>query len=383
MPKNGPTPPSPHNPAVFDLCPLFLLLVIGVTIVAEVNALKVGLPLPHHGALLCSADRTAGVRRAVRRDSRATHCARLVLRCDRCTDIACGHAIMPWASAQTIHALPHVYDPQVASLDAALGFQPSFVMGESSCDIPPLRRFVSSSTPRSYFLLPSLPPWRPASGAVWAWAHCHLSGHRRGWFPNLPSTPVIGPAPNFGDAFPYHTALAHLPAPRNCMPSLHTAWVLMAFLATRGMPWQIRVATAIAAAGTMITTLGAGEHYLTDLVVACPFVLLVRGLCASELPMLTRERFGAGLIGAALVAVWGLAVRGVITPATVPGLVPAAMLITVTVSLWLERDLARATDALLETKEVPSSGAAFAQNGSEPSGGGIVVSLTPGHCDTL
>ena len=81
------------------------------------------------------------------------------------------------------------------------------------------------------------------------------------------------------------------------MPSLHTAWVLLAFLKTRGMPWPIRALNVFAAAGTMIRAFGAGEHCLTDLVVACPFVPLVRALCASELP--ARERYMPFLIGVA------------------------------------------------------------------------------------
>jgi hypothetical protein len=164
--------------------------------------------------------------------------------------------------------------------------------------------------------------------------------------------PVVGPAPHFGGAFPFATARRFLPAPRNAMPSLHTAWVLMAFLATRGMAFPIRLITGVAVVGTMIATLGSGEHYLTDLIVACPFVLLIRALCATELPFTAPARFGSLSIGAALMLVWGLAVRGVIAPSDVSGLVPVAMVVTVAISFWWEHKLALACGSCLPRVEV-------------------------------
>jgi hypothetical protein len=355
-------PPSPHNPAVFDLCPLFLLLVIVSMLIAEVDAAAVGLPPPHgnfsgFGLLLeflvfavpfavTSKPRTA-------RDWLYVVTAALIL--------PLGNEIMPWATTQTIEALPHVYDSQVASLDAALGVQPSFMIGEIFVRHP----IVTSICEYCYAAVVF-----PA--ALVAAMEARI-GRRMGLgalptflviagvgFPIYHLLPVVGPAPHFGSAFPFPTASAHLPAPRNCMPSLHTAWVLMAFLTTRDMPWQIRAVTAFAAAGTMITTLGAGEHYLTDLVVACPFVLLIRALCATELPIAARERWGSCLIGLALIIAWGLAVRGIVAPASTLGLVPSAMLATVIISLCLERNLTRAAEARLESAAIPSNGPAFA-----------------------
>jgi len=154
--------------------------------------------------------------------------------------------------------------------------------------------------------------------------------------------PVIGPASNFIGSYPYPALFGHDPGPRNAMPSCHTAWVVMAFLTSRGMHWSIRAVIAVAAIGTMIATLGTGAHYLTDLVVACPFVLLVRAVCAIELSLMAPERIGPALSGAGMIAAWGLAVLGVVAPAAIPGLVPAAMLATVVASFWLEHKLALA-----------------------------------------
>ncbi|MEI7710838.1 MAG: hypothetical protein WCI94_05360, partial [Rhodospirillales bacterium] len=89
--------------------------------------------------------------------------------------------------------------------------------------------------------------------------------------------------------------------------------------------------------------LGSGAHYLLDLVVACPFVLLVRGLGAIELPVLARQRVEACLMGAALVGAWGLAVRGAVHPTA---LIPAAMVVTVVMSGRWESRLAQAEAAI-------------------------------------
>ena len=349
------TAPLPHNPAVFNLCPLFLLLVIASILVAEVDAVMTGLIPPHQDmsalvllmeTLVVGTPLAMTAKPRTARDWFYVTTAALI--------IPFGNEIMPWASAQTIQALPHVYDPQVASLDATLGLQPSFVMGEIFLGHPAFASICK-------FLYAAV-----VFPALFVGAMEARVGRRMGLgtlptflviagvgFPIYHLLPVVGPAPHFGPGFPLPTARAYLPAPRNCMPSLHTAWVLIAFLATRGMRWPVRALAAIAAAGTMLTTLGTGEHYLTDLVVACPFVLLVRALCASELPFMARERCGFCLIGVAFLFAWGLAVRGIIMPARVPGLVPAAMLATVTISLWLECDLARATGALRRNQTRP------------------------------
>jgi hypothetical protein len=99
--------------------------------------------------------------------------------------------------------------------------------------------------------------------------------------------PVCGPKFAFGPAFPFHPPDAALlsrdvllvpPAPRNAMPSLHFASALIAFLYARR---HGRIATAVAALfllGTILATMGTGEHYLVDLIVAIPVTLFVDAL---------------------------------------------------------------------------------------------------------
>ena len=119
----------------------------------------------------------------------------------------------------------------------------------------------------------------------------------------------------------------------------------MAFLTSRGMPLA-RVITGVWLAFMLLATLGFGEHYLTDLVCAAPFVLALRALCASDLSSSARPRRSAFLVGVAAFFVWGLSIRGAIHPAAVPGFVPAMMIATVTVCVAWERRLARAQGLL-------------------------------------
>lgn len=85
-------------------------------------------------------------------------------------------------------------------------------------------------------------------------------------------------APFFYAAFPA-VGPAHLgdpTAPRNCVPSLHLTWALLCvvYVAPR---WRWMAATF--AALTALATLGTGEHYLVDLVVAVPYTW---GICRLE-----------------------------------------------------------------------------------------------------
>ncbi|HEX3661355.1 MAG TPA: phosphatase PAP2 family protein [Acidobacteriaceae bacterium] len=80
------------------------------------------------------------------------------------------------------------------------------------------------------------------------------------------SFPAVGPA-HLGDPT----------APRNCIPSLHMTWALLCVVYV-ARPW--RWAAVLFAVLTALATLGTGEHYLIDLVVAVPYTW---GICRLEL----------------------------------------------------------------------------------------------------
>ncbi|GAA0602538.1 phosphatase PAP2 family protein [Streptomyces crystallinus] len=63
--------------------------------------------------------------------------------------------------------------------------------------------------------------------------------------------------------------------PRNCMPSLHTAWATAIFIHSRKGPAFLRYAGTFWLVATLTATLGFGYHYGVDLVAGVVFALTV------------------------------------------------------------------------------------------------------------
>jgi hypothetical protein len=127
--------------------------------------------------------------------------------------------------------------------------------------------------------------------------------------------PAIGPAHLFGTAFPFHplsTADAMrinlvpilTKGPRNAMPSLHMTWVLLVWWNSKGLRRWIRAIALFFVVLTVMATLGTGEHYFVDLVVAFPFSLMVQALCSYSLPFGSGERRTAFLFGTFATLTW-------------------------------------------------------------------------------
>ena len=87
--------------------------------------------------------------------------------------------------------------------------------------------------------------------------------------------PAVGPTyafPHGADA-PFDLVQVASTAPRNCMPSLHLSWALIALgYSTR---WPARVLLTVFAVLTGLATIGLGEHYVIDLLACVPFCLAV------------------------------------------------------------------------------------------------------------
>jgi hypothetical protein len=165
--------------------------------------------------------------------------------------------------------------------------------------------------------------------------------------------PGLGPLYVFGSRFPSHLpapgqfnlALYHGSGARNAMPSMHMTWALLVWWSA----WELTPLARFIATGfatlTFLATLGFGEHYLVDLIVAVPFVLLIEAICA-----LRRERrtaLGAGALGLALTLSWLLVLR---TPmvAQLPvwacwAMVVGTIAVTVPVQFALRRRLGAAS----------------------------------------
>ncbi len=81
---------------------------------------------------------------------------------------------------------------------------------------------------------------------------------------------VVPPVPDSVGPMPFDGI-----TPRNCMPSLHTAWALSLFIHSRGGPRWLRWGGTFWLVGTLIATLGLGAHYGIDLVAGAALCLTV------------------------------------------------------------------------------------------------------------
>jgi hypothetical protein len=211
---------------------------------------------------------------------------------------------------------PKTFDLFLVSFDSSLRVQFSFLMGQAFWTWPWLRFFCLVI----YIALP-LP-----LALVYA---AHLRGKKENAFAVMLAflvtgpfgilcynmVPAIGPAHLFGAAFPFHPLSAAeamrlnvvpilTTGPRNAMPSLHLAWVLLVWWNSRGLSRWIRAIAITFVILTAMATIGTGEHYFVDLVVAFPFSLMVQALCSYSLPIRSGERRTAFLLGTFVTLIW-------------------------------------------------------------------------------
>jgi hypothetical protein len=197
----------------------------------------------------------------------------------------------------TAKTRPDVLDAYVATADHALA-NPSWLVG----------RLVEATDPVSGVLLHLVYGQLPLAAAlVGLYQLRHVAAERR--FPqhHLVRTflaigllgpviymifPVVGPVFAYGadggrwavsDVWPDVLPQIGVPqpfrfnefTPRNCMPSLHTAWAVSLFLHTRkGARWM-RWAGTFWLVATLTATLGFGYHYGADLVAGVVFCLTI------------------------------------------------------------------------------------------------------------
>ncbi|MCL8010890.1 phosphatase PAP2 family protein [Streptomyces sp. AS02] len=209
----------------------------------------------------------------------------------------------------TAKTRPTVLDPYLAVADHALG-DPSWLAGRTLAAIGPIGTHVLDYVYAQLAV---------AAAVVALYQLRHVAAERR--FPrhHLVRTflviGLIGPAfymifPVVGPVFAYgpgasgtggvHWALAnlwpHTPppfsaphwmpydaiTPRNCMPSLHTAWATAIFIHTRKGPRLLRYAGTFWLVATLAATLGFGYHYGVDLIAGVVFALTIEAALRSH-----------------------------------------------------------------------------------------------------
>ncbi|MFH8899798.1 phosphatase PAP2 family protein [Streptomyces coeruleorubidus] len=199
---------------------------------------------------------------------------------------------------------PMVLDPYLAVADHALG-NPSWLVGRIVTATGPVgaraldyvyaqlavaavvvalyqlrhvaaeRRFPRHHLVRTFLVIGVLGPGIymifPVVGPIFAygadgghWAVANL-------WPDLP--PPIRAAPH---EIPFDEI-----TPRNCMPSLHTAWATAIFIHSRRGPRVLRYAGTFWLIATLTATLGFGYHYGVDLVAGVVFTLTIEAALRS------------------------------------------------------------------------------------------------------
>ncbi|MFE1444119.1 phosphatase PAP2 family protein [Streptomyces sp. NPDC058739] len=99
------------------------------------------------------------------------------------------------------------------------------------------------------------------------------------WAPEMPPTEPWAVATVWPHSFPSTAVPVPMPfdgiTPRNCMPSLHTAWAVAIFIHSRKGPRLLRFAGTFWLIATLAATLGFGYHYGADLVAGVVFTLTI------------------------------------------------------------------------------------------------------------
>lgn len=257
----------------------------------------------------------------------------------------------------TERANPKVLDLYLLSFDSSLRVQIAFLTGQAYALSP----WFKNAGMAFYIGLPMviamvyagqlLRDRKQAASAMLAFL---ITGPVGVLFYNL--LPAVGPIHIFLGQFPWkpiptEQATRLLVEPiavaglRNCMPSLHMTWVLLAWWYSRGLSvWERGIAMAFVVF-TAFATMGIGEHYLVDLVVAFPFAVFLQGLCALGLEGHDRARVTAVLYGLLLTLAWIVALRFSLKIFWMSPAIPwACCALTVASAIFLERGLAAATE---------------------------------------
>lgn len=209
---------------------------------------------------------------------------------------------------------PRTYDGFLYVFDRSFGFNPSFLMGVAFHDHPVLRFLavvVYNNLPVNLCLFCALWLRRRPAGAPdvrLIFAALGIVG-----FALYHICPAAGPVHLFGNAFPFHAPpvsavpmkTVAIPDARNAMPSLHVAWsVLMVYSAWFFRSRLLRVYAAVCLVLTAVATLGLGEHYAIDLIVAVPLSVAIQLGCWGP-----RPRWLPAGIAMAIVVAWLVVLR--------------------------------------------------------------------------
>jgi hypothetical protein len=263
---------------------------------------------------------------------------------------------------------PQVLDLYLFSFDSSLRLQIAFLMGQAYALWPWFKAagmFFYIGLPMVIGLVYAGQLLRDRARAVSAMVAFLITGPVGVIFYNL--FPAVGPIHIFLGQFPWKPipteqvtrllvepiAVAGL---RNCMPSLHMGWVLLAWWYSRGLSiWERGIAMAFLVF-TIFATMGIGEHYSIDLVVAFPFAVFLQGVCALGLRWNDRARVGAVVYGLLLTLGWIGALRFELKVFWMSPVIPwACCILTVASAILVQRSLEAAMDGRKNSVKISTS----------------------------
>lgn len=191
--------------------------------------------------------------------------------------------------AVAVQLSPKVFDLYLYRFDALFGQQASFVIGQWFLHAPFLYTLcflVYGSLPLAeviVFVLYLRGQRMPANPLI----VCAVAGVAG--FVLYQICPATGPIHVFKAAFPAAPPVAVAmqsislaDVPRNAIPSLHSAWAILIVWNLRYAARWVRAIAGTFLVFTLLATLGLGEHYLIDLIVAVPFAVGVQTACQKQ-----------------------------------------------------------------------------------------------------
>jgi hypothetical protein len=254
----------------------------------------------------------------------------------------------------TVQLHPTTCDALAYAADGTLGTQVTFVLGRFFTAVPALAMLsgtVYVTLPVAFMGLVVLhlrAGRAPVEGMLPAFLFVAVAG-----FALYNLFPLVGPLYAFEGLYPHtmpaaDAVLAGPPvpsdAPRNCMPSLHTAWALLIWWHARPLARWVRAVAGVYLAFTVLATVGYGAHYVFDLVVAFPSTTACQALCLRLPAPAAWRRWPVVLLGVGLTLLWvGLLRYGLAVLSLSPWLTAPAALLTVAGSVLAERSLYRAS----------------------------------------
>ncbi len=245
---------------------------------------------------------------------------------------------------------PKTYDLYLYVVDGSFGFQPSFIAGRAMAASYVVRAaclLAYLSLPFVMALVYALRMPKGVERPSWDVITLLMAAGLGGWaLYNV--VPATGPIYVFRNMFPwqvlpYHSLsrlfLEQIPvdpdSPRNAIPSLHLAWLVLLYWSAKELSRSLRIFLAVYFALTLLATLGTGEHYFVDLVAGLPFALFIQALVSPGLKVALSRRAIAASTGLGLTFGWLMLVRYAAKAMLVSRALPWSLVAVTIAAVWM------------------------------------------------